>query len=805
MGTVYHADDLSLVGVTVALKFPARDVARDSRRRAQLAEEVRLARLVTDAHVCRTIDLHEHDGFLYFSMQWVDGKDLAFLLKTCARFPETRGLEIALEICEGLDAIHAHELIHRDLKPSNILIDSNGNVLLTDFGIASVAGSVAHPRSGTLAYMSPEQLAGREITHLSDIYSLGIVLYELFTGKSLFANKSLEAIGTAQAPGGIPRPSSIVPGIDATIERVILKCLEPEPAQRPQSAKIVAAALRGERTPTPRQLADVGTIDPLPLWRVAAMAAATFICLSAVCLITTQIQVVNHVPLENSAEVLTARARQIVRSLGWESRHGAAASGFRYQSEILRHFRERLGRADMARQWRALVSTPPTPLSFWIEESAQPFVARDFFELPERQMDAFLSGTIAIDVDPDGRLSRLSVAPSRADGFPPPGTVADWSLPFGLAGLDITRFSPQTPVPVSGITADVWTSWSGRYPGDRNLPIRINAGSYRGKITYFDIMFPWTRPQPGGPSDHDEPLALMLTTEFILLSVVAALGWYRCRTDTADLRGAWRLGLFMLVASMASVILGASFSTVEFALVVGIFQAVVASTCYLAFEPWVRRTWPEAACAWSKVLAGRWNEAVVGRDVLVAGLFASMNLLIRRAVHLAAVQFGLDPLEPGSNVMGFSLANLNGWHGIASAQFDSLLTSLQVLLFFLVLCVVRSRVRHAWTAMAFALPLLLLLVGPPNVTRAQWITGIDVLLDVSLMLVVMTAYGLFAGVAFGAISLIVDRSVLTVDFFTWYGNSSAAALAFVAVVIGVAAWVAAGQPRWRVAAVSREP
>src|SRR5215471_249182 len=155
MGEVYRADDLVL-GQPVALKFlPAASDAALSRFR----NEVRTARQVSHPNVCRVYDIGEADGLTYLSMEYVDGEDLASLLRRIGRLPQEKALEIARQLCAGLAAAHEKGVIHRDLKPANIMLDGRGQVRVTDFGIAGVAEQIRDVRSGTPAYMSPEQLA----------------------------------------------------------------------------------------------------------------------------------------------------------------------------------------------------------------------------------------------------------------------------------------------------------------------------------------------------------------------------------------------------------------------------------------------------------------------------------------------------------------------------------------------------------------------------------------------------------------------------------------------------------------------
>src|SRR3954471_16352922 len=242
MGEVYRADDLKL-GQPVALKFLPEDVDRDPARLTQLHTEVRMARQVSHPNVCRVYDVGEFDGHTFLSMEYVDGEDLASLLRRVGRFPEDRAIELSRQICAGLAAAHERGVVHRDLKPANIMIDGSGKIRITDFGLAGMTGEVL--RAGTPAYMAPEQLAGGEVTPRSDIYALGLVLYETFTGhRALDARNMAELIAKREQAEIVP-PTDIVRDLDPHVERVIMRCLQPDPARRPASALTVAAALPG--------------------------------------------------------------------------------------------------------------------------------------------------------------------------------------------------------------------------------------------------------------------------------------------------------------------------------------------------------------------------------------------------------------------------------------------------------------------------------------------------------------------------------------------------------------------------------
>ena len=289
MGEVYRADDLKL-GQPVDLKFLTAKLSQDKAMLARFHSEVAMAHRVTHPNVCRVHDIGEvttSAGNLHFlSMEYVDGEDLSSLLRRIGRLPSDKAVEIANQLCAGLAAAHEAGVLHRDLKPANVMIDGKGRVRITDFGLAGFAEQITGNEvfAGTPAYMSPEQFAGKEVTTKSDIYALGLVLYEVFTGKRVFEAGSLEELKQMHASSAPPTPSSWVKDIDPLVERVILRCLEKDPAKRLASAKQVADALPGGdplaaalamgETPSPEMIAAAGEKTGLrPAIAVACLAA----------------------------------------------------------------------------------------------------------------------------------------------------------------------------------------------------------------------------------------------------------------------------------------------------------------------------------------------------------------------------------------------------------------------------------------------------------------------------------------------------------------------------------------------------
>src|SRR6185436_15769937 len=215
MGEVYRADDLKLKQ-PVALKFLPESVSANSAALSRFYKEVSVARQISHRNVCRVYDVGEFEGQHFISMEFVRGEELTSLLKRIGRLPQDKAVDIARQLCAGLAAVHERGILHRDLKPANVMIDERGDVRITDFGIAALADEIKgrEEMSGTPAYMSPEQLEGDELTVKSDIYSLGLVLYEVFTGKKAFEASSLpELIRLRRSDTTPTNPSQLIPDL----------------------------------------------------------------------------------------------------------------------------------------------------------------------------------------------------------------------------------------------------------------------------------------------------------------------------------------------------------------------------------------------------------------------------------------------------------------------------------------------------------------------------------------------------------------------------------------------------------------
>ena len=270
MGIVYKARD-RITGDLVGLKVLKPEIASDQTVMERFKNEVRLSRKITHKNVCRVHEINFAEDTAYISMEFVEGESLCAALSRQPRMPLAQGLRVIQQICAGLQEAHTQAVVHRDLKPENVMLDRVGNVKIMDFGIARAVGTgttLTAAIIGTPAYMSPEQAEGRPLDHRSDIYSLGVMLYEMLVGQLPFSGDTPVAIALKQVRERPTPPREFNASLPARLESAILKCLEKEPAHRFQSASELEAALTREDVPVARPVA-APTVPAAPPRQIA--------------------------------------------------------------------------------------------------------------------------------------------------------------------------------------------------------------------------------------------------------------------------------------------------------------------------------------------------------------------------------------------------------------------------------------------------------------------------------------------------------------------------------------------------------
>ncbi len=282
MGIVYRARDRE-TGEIVALKVLKPEIAADAAIIERFKNELRLARKITHKNVSRIHEFNRApDGSAYISMEYVDGDSLRRVLNRFGAMGLRTGLRIAQQVSEGLHEAHAQGVVHRDLKPENIMLDQAGNVKVMDFGIARSLESSSATTGilGTPTYMAPEQAEGKLVDARTDIYALGLIFYEMFTGSMAFSGDTPAAVMYKHVHHTPASPRELEAGIPAHIERAILKCLEKNPAKRYQSVDELSEALTQKPELTPAPSEGAGEAIALPL-RLSAWQRSDWVLLAA--------------------------------------------------------------------------------------------------------------------------------------------------------------------------------------------------------------------------------------------------------------------------------------------------------------------------------------------------------------------------------------------------------------------------------------------------------------------------------------------------------------------------------------------
>jgi len=816
MGEVYRADDLKL-GQPVALKFlpPGFDANPD--RLQRFLNEVRTARHVSHTNVCRIYDAGETDGQHFLSMEYVDGENLASLLRRIGHLPKEKAIQIARHLCAGLAAAHEIGVLHRDLKPANIMIDGRGRARITDFGLAAFAEEIAADeiRSGTPAYMAPEQLAGREVSVRSDIYSLGLVLYELFTGRPAFRAASRDERRRLQSETTPSTPSSLMEGFDPVVERVILRCLETDPARRPASALSIAAALPGGdplaaalaagETPSPEMVAEAGDEGATPSWISWGALALFLAAVAAVIALAPRTTLVGMVQLDKPPEFLQERAREILAQAGYDRKPADSLFAFEANRPFLDDVLRREGAGED--RWTLLHSAPPGGILFWYRESPRELVPVNgaaFGGLLADPPDTE-PGMARVGLDPDGRLISFLVVPEECTTPPPASVEPDWTQLLQATGVDAKTLVPVTPEWAPPVFADRRAAWTGSWPGEPETHFRIEAAAVEGRPVSLRIVLPWTRPadEPAPPGSFWNRAGRLVNTlwPLVVIIVVGIAALRNVRRGRGDRRGALRLALSLGAARM-SWFLGAHhvassgeknlfFSHLADAmLVVG-----VAYGFYLAVEPYVRRLWPRMLISWVRVLEGRFRDPLVGRDLLIGIAAGALCVLMQRLATWFPATIGGAAALPLSRP--WSLEPLRGTVP-AVVTIAAIHTSALLEIIFPVtsILIFRLLLRRTWAALVMAAVVGVVLFYPDSGSIPGYLVGS--LLWITIAWLVLFQAGLLAFAAMFTALRLIDQLPLTPHPPAWYLGTTLLSLALIVAPALYGFWISrAGKPLFR--------
>jgi len=818
MGEVYRADDLKL-GQPVALKFLPRGLEKDEGRLQRFLNEVRMALKVSHPNVCRVHDIGEFEGQHYISMEYVDGEDLASLLRRIGRLPKNKAIQAARQLCAGLATAHDQGVLHRDLKPANVMIDGRGQVKITDFGLAGLDDSIAgaEARAGTPAYMAPEQWAGQEVTLKSDLFALGLVLYELFTGEQPYKGKTPAELLQLQEQSSPTTPSSLVEGFDPAVERVILKCLEKDPAQRPPSALAVSAALPGGdplaaalaagETPSPELVAQAGGAESVNPKMATGLFLAALVLTALWVVVARQAQFVGYLDLPKSPEVLVARAQEVLSDLGYNEAPGDSLFDFNPNEAYLGH----IGETDTSpERWDRLGDSRPAALRFRYRQSPQAIVRQSEGSIGGWMEDPAMTiaGEAMLELDPNGRLlSFLALPPERLESASEATPEPDWQPILAAAGLDPAQLVVEEPTWVPPVYADSRAAWVGTYPDAPGIQIRIEAAAFQGRPVAMRLLEPWNRTR----AEETAELAASTRTSVIVqhvtfnLMILAAIfvAWRNLRLGRGDRKTAFRFALYLGAVRLLWVVGAHHVAAQGEAMILwshyafSTWRIFIVWIFYMAIEPYARRLWPHILVTWVRFVGGRWRDPLVGRDILVGvgvGAFlANLTWLLTWLFPRLTGVPGPPPYVEPSTLEALR----RGAHLVAAVAIDHTIAVLINSLFFvLILVILRVVLRRTWLAVAAGFAVAIGAYWPAHSSPTVYL--ILTSLNVAFFVFVLFRYGFLSLVVASTVSALLTGIPMTYQASSWTFGGTAVALAL---VLGLAIYglriALAGRPLFR--------
>jgi serine/threonine-protein kinase len=795
MGDVYRADDLKL-GQPVALKFLPGKLASEKTWIDRFYAEVRHARQISHPNVCRVYDVGEIQGRHFLSMEYVDGEDLASLLRRIGRLPGDKAVEIARQLCAGLAAAHGQGVLHRDLKPGNIMLDGRGRARITDFGLAVRADDDKGGAEvgGTPAYMAPEQLAGKGASVQSDLYALGLVLYELFTGRKAFEAATVAEWRRKHSQEQPTAPSTVTKELDPAVERAILRCLEKDPGQRARSAAAVAAALPGGdplaaaiaagETPSPEMVAAAGSDEGMK--PAAAWTSLLFILggIALAAYLSPRAYRHGNVPLEKPPDALVERSKEIVRKLGYTEKPADIAWGFSGNGDYRRWVEEHDQSKD---RWKGIESGRPAAIYFWYRQSPVPLIAERFrgdgageILVTETDPPPLVAGMVGIELDPLGRLIRFEAVPSPATAPTAADRPPEWEALFAEAGLDRAAFAPTEPRWLPPFFADSRTAWAEGKPERADRPLGVEAAAHRGRPVYFEVVGPWSRPPRMPPSESRSGFTaweLFLASLFTVLLIGGSLLARRnLRLGRGDRRGAARVATFIFICWILDWALEtrhvaniSEYPLFIYGLSQSLFVAGLSWLIYIALEPLIRRRWPDSLIAWTRLLSGRFTDPLVGRVLLVGALLGVFEGIWSEVAQLTLRAFrATPPIPPFPWDITLRGPRFVAGHLVAGPAVTMLIALGFALLFFLL----RAVLRKEWLAAgAFALIWAVAMISRQPLEGGGLIAAAFGLVWAAALIFVFLRFGLLA-LAFGNYFGHFLEFPLTTDSSAWYAGTS---------------------------------
>jgi hypothetical protein len=664
------------------------------------------------------------------------------------------------------------------------MLDERGVVRITDFGLAGGIEELSrgNVREGTPGYMAPEQLAGKGVSARSDLYSLGLVMVELFTGKRAFEAASLEKLMELRRTWSSTTISDLTRGLDPAIQRVIGRCLEEDPTKRPVSALAVSAALPGGdplaaalaagETPSPEMVAAAGDQG---LMRPAHAAIALAIVIVGSVLATALWKRTGAVlvpDVEYSPDVMKTKAREMLGRLGYDHLPGNGVGKY----ELSDGFIDYVKKTDQSPgRWRRLGKPGPPLYQFWYRDAPEPLVSQDYFSgltgsnLTQTNPPMSEPGMIRIVLDAQGRLVELYVVPPAYD-TDPLATTYDWGPLLREAGLDPAALKPATPEWTPPF-AHARTAWTGTYEGDEAIPRRIEAASYGSRPAFFSTIPVWVKPPSEAAGGSSAPQVIALLVVLSVLFGAPLLARRNLHRRRGDLAGANRIAAFVFCVLMATWALKADHvaGAGELRLLVAglswsLFYGAFVWVAYMALEPWIRRRWPQALITWSRLLQGRFRDPLVGRDILIGLVVAVVADAVTPLPRLYAAWSGSAVPAPELPQVYAVLHTLRRL--LAEIVFDPARAIMISFVFTFVVMLFRVVLRRDWAAL---LAFVLLITTTASLGRGP-VELAGALLWSGLYAFVLSRLGLVSMIGLMMATGLMERAAFApVRFGSWDG------------------------------------
>ncbi len=610
-------------------------------------------------------------------------------------------------------------------------------------------------RSGTPVYMAPEQLAGQEVTKRSDIYGLGLVLYELFTGRRAIEAKTVEDVRRYHVEAAIEPPPATPLAVAAALP----------------GGDALAAALAAGETPSPELVAaagEEGALRPRAAWAWMGLAVAGVLAWAA---IEAGHSMLALQPLPLPPDALAERA------IDWLSGENGGPSS-----------------------WQGLFPAVVRPALFRYRQSSAAFEPLNWFGFVGGQDPPHATpGVSSVVLRDDGRLVELFVAPPQheaegtagggagggadaapaVDAAPAPGTPADFTPLLTAAGLDPAALQPAAPQWSPPFFADQRAAWTGTLPGADTYPLRVEAASYRGRPSYFLVVDPWvTAARAKAP---DAGPASLISTLMIVGAIIgsALLARQNVRLGRGDRRGAWRVAAALAALTALTNALRmqmpqgveAAWDRFAASTAVGLFIGLIVWLLYLAFEPIVRRSRPQVIVSWSRFLSGRWSDPLVGRDLLIG---SALGLALSAASRLRFVLpgwLGLSPALPYAGDVG-SLSSVRDALAAALNSAVGAAIAAMLMTFFVALGTRTASTRRWGIPLFYAIAVLFTFLAMDDAPMAVRLPLS--LAGAAIYALAFVRYGLVAG--FAMVFMLSWRLPFPTDPQSWYFGITAVLL-----------------------------